>query len=279
MEGRFGNIHNRIMKKNYEEVPQWWLYVVLVVMICLAMFACEGFDQQLQLTYWGIFLAAGLAFLFTLPNSIITATTNQTPGLNVITKLIIGYLYPGKPLANAIAFLSHFKLGHYMKIPPKSMFLVQLVGSVVASSAYFGTGWWLLEFVENICDCQWNLLDGHPWTCPNDEVFYNASIIWGMVGSFRMFGPLNLYMKTNWFFLLGLLAPVPVWVLVRAFPNVKWLRLINNNNIDGIAWWGKELDDHCPLAICPTAPGIRGIIARFICKFYYCRNYWKQVGV
>ncbi|KAK1291812.1 Oligopeptide transporter 2 [Acorus calamus] len=31
----------------------------------------------------------------------------------------------------------------------------------------------------------------------------------------------------NWFFLLGLLAPIPVWVLTRTFPNVKWLRLIN----------------------------------------------------
>ena len=63
----------------------------------------------------------------------------QQPGINVITEPIIGYMYPGKPLANvafktygfisvsqAIMFLSDFKLGHYMKIPPKSMFIVQV---------------------------------------------------------------------------------------------------------------------------------------------------------
>lgn len=63
----------------------------------------------------------------------------QQVGLNVITELIIGYLYPGKPLANvsfktygyismsqALMFLQDFKLGTYMKIPPKSMFLVQV---------------------------------------------------------------------------------------------------------------------------------------------------------
>lgn len=57
----------------------------------------------------------------------------------MITELVIGYMYPGRPLANvafktygyismtqAIMFLSDFKLGHYMKIPPKSMFLVQV---------------------------------------------------------------------------------------------------------------------------------------------------------
>lgn len=63
----------------------------------------------------------------------------QQAGLNVITELIIGYMYPGRPFANitfktygtmslaqSIMFLSDFKLGHYMKIPPKSMFFVQV---------------------------------------------------------------------------------------------------------------------------------------------------------
>lgn len=63
----------------------------------------------------------------------------QTPGLNVITEYIIGYLYPGYPVANmcfkvygfismkqGLLFLQDFKLGHYMKIPPRSMFMAQV---------------------------------------------------------------------------------------------------------------------------------------------------------
>jgi len=64
----------------------------------------------------------------------------QSPGLNVITEYVMGLINkPGYPIANvcfktygymsmqqAVAFLSDFKLGHYMKIPPKSMFLVQV---------------------------------------------------------------------------------------------------------------------------------------------------------
>lgn len=63
---------------------------------------------------------------------------SQTPGLNIITEYFMGVIYPGRPIANvcfkvygymsmsqAVAFLSDFKLGHYMKIPPRSMFLVQ----------------------------------------------------------------------------------------------------------------------------------------------------------
>jgi hypothetical protein len=31
----------------------------------------------------------------------------------------------------------------------------------------------------------------------------------------------------NWFFFIGLLAPVPVWLLARKYPNHKWIELIN----------------------------------------------------
>lgn len=67
-------------------------------------------------------------------------TCLQTPGLNVITEYIFGLIMPGKPIANvcfkvygymsmnqSVSFLTDFKLGHYMKIPPRSMFLVQVL--------------------------------------------------------------------------------------------------------------------------------------------------------
>jgi len=75
----------------------------------------------------------------------------QTPGLNVITEYIMGYLYPGRPVANmcfkvygfismkqALKFLQDFKLGHYMKIPPRTMFMAQ-----VSSLPYF--------YVKTLC--------------------------------------------------------------------------------------------------------------------------------
>lgn len=73
----FGDIHTRLMKTNYKPVPEWWFQVMLVGVIGLAVLSCEGFGKQLQLPYWGVLLAAGLAFLFTLPVGIIAAQTNQ----------------------------------------------------------------------------------------------------------------------------------------------------------------------------------------------------------
>lgn len=285
----------------------------------------------------------------------------QQIGLNIITEMVIGYIYPGRPLANvafktygymsmvqALSFLSDFKLGHYMKIPPKSMFVVQvckaisthalnrsdrnltnvlvflqLVGTIVTSSVCFHTAWWLLTTVDHICDPA-NLPDGSPWTCPSDRVFYNASIIWGVIGPLRVFTDRGVYARINWWFLGGALAPIPAYLISRKYPEKKWIQLINmplilgatsdmpparsvnyitwgivgiffniylyrvhkkwwarhayivaaalnagiafmavllffalqSHDVSGPSWWGLEDDDHCPLATCPTAPGV-----------------------
>ncbi|XP_047965145.1 oligopeptide transporter 5-like [Salvia hispanica] len=329
------DVHTRLMKKNYESVPDWWFHSILALVFGLSLFACEGFGKQLQLPWWGLILACAMAFFFTLPVGIIQATTNMQIGLNVITEMLIGFIYPGKPLANvafktygyismaqALTFLADFKLGHYMKIPPKSMFVAQLVGTVVASSVYFATAWWLLSTIGHICDAA-ALPEGSPWTCPSDNVFYNSSIIWGVIGPLRMFTSKGVYGLLNWWFLVGAVAPLPAYFLSRRYPEKKWVRMVNVPLILGatasmpparsvnyvmwgavgvyfnvyvyrvnkrwwaryayvmsaainagiafmaivmyfalqsydvsINWWGLDIDDHCPLASCPTAPGV-----------------------
>ncbi|KAI5406778.1 variant 2, OPT super [Lathyrus oleraceus] len=160
---------------------------------------------------------------------------NHEPGLNIITEYIIGYIYPGYPVANmcfkvygyismtqAITFLQDFKLGHYMKIPPRTMFMAQVVGTLIAGLVYLSTAWWLMESIPDICKDTSSV-----WTCPSDTVFYDASVIWGLIGPRRIFGNLGTYENVNWFFLGGAIAPLLVWLAARAFPQQEWIKLIN----------------------------------------------------
>ncbi|KAK4746061.1 hypothetical protein SAY87_012373 [Trapa incisa] len=230
------DIHTRLMMK-YKQVPDWWFWLILIVNIAATMFACQYYNYQLQLPWWGVLLACSIAIFFTLPIGIITAITNQAPGLNIITEYIIGYLYPGYPVANmcfkvygyismsqAITFLQDFKLGHYMKIPPRTMFMAQVVGTLIAGFVYLGTAWWLMETIPDICE---TTSSSSQWTCPGDTVFYDASVIWGLIGPRRIFGNLGTYEAINWFFLWGAIAPVLVWLAHKAWPNQEWIGLIN----------------------------------------------------
>ncbi|KAK4371807.1 hypothetical protein RND71_007191 [Anisodus tanguticus] len=172
----------------------------------------QHYIETFQLPWWGVLGAFALALGFTLPIGIITATTNQQPGLNIITEYFLGLIYPGYPVANmlfkvygyismvqALSFVYDFKLGHYMKIPPRAMFMAQMLGTFIAIIVYTITAWWLMDTVPDLCDIS-VLPDDSPWQCPQDRVFYDASVIWGFIGPMRIFGSRGVYINVNWFF-------------------------------------------------------------------------------
>ncbi|RWR87641.1 oligopeptide transporter 7-like protein [Cinnamomum micranthum f. kanehirae] len=273
------DIHTRLMRK-YKQVPEWWFGCILIANIALTIFACEYYIDQLQLPWWGVLFACGLAVFFTLPIGIITATTNQTPGLNIITEYIMGYIMPGYPVANmcfkvygyismtqALTFLQDFKLGHYMKIPPRTMFMAQVVGTLIAGVVYLGTAWWLMESISDICETS---SSNSPWTCPSDRVFYDASVIWGLIGPRRIFGDLGQYWAINWFFLGGAVAPILVWMAHKAFPNQEWIRLINMPVLLGATGMMPPAT-----AVNFTSWIILGFLSGFV-MYRYRRDWWQR---
>ncbi|KAL7231299.1 hypothetical protein ACSBR2_009546 [Camellia fascicularis] len=275
------DVHTKLMRK-YKQVPEWWFSCILLMNIAATVFICEYYNDQLQLKWWGVLLACGLALFFTLPIGVITATTNQTPGLNVITEYIIGYIYPGYPVANmcfkvygyismkqGITFLQDFKLGHYMKIPPRTMFMAQVVGTLVSALVHLGTAWWLIDTIPDICD-RALLPPGSPWTCPGDHVFYDASVIWGLIGPRRIFGDLGYYSAINWFFLAGAIAPLLVWLAHKAFPNQQWIRLVTMPVL-----LGAVINMPPATAVNYTSWIIIGFFSGFVAYRYY-QSWWSR---
>lgn len=226
------DIHARLMSK-YKQVPEWYYGVIFIVMFVFAVISIEVLETGLPV--WAFILATAISFMYVIPIGMIQAITNQQVGLNVIAELIIGYMLPGRPIAmmlfktwgyitmaQALTFSSDFKLGHYMKIPPRTMFFAQVICAVIAGTAQLAVQAWMFTNISDMCDP----LQKSGFICPNTEVFGTASIIWGVIGPARQFSKGQIYYALVFFFPLGVLLPIIAWLLSRRFPN-SWVRYIN----------------------------------------------------
>ncbi|KAJ3388985.1 hypothetical protein HDU92_001224 [Lobulomyces angularis] len=175
------DIHCRLMKK-YDKVPKWWYLSLFFFMLFLSIFNVEILAPELQIRWWGICLGVLISSFFALPVGIIKAITGTGIGLNVLTEMIMGYIKPGEPISNicfktygymtmsqGLSLVEDGKLGHYMKIPPKKLFLAQLFGTIIGSI----TNLLVMELILKEVD--FKNPNGDPqWSARKTATFYQA---------------------------------------------------------------------------------------------------------
>ncbi|KIO27853.1 hypothetical protein M407DRAFT_22904 [Tulasnella calospora MUT 4182] len=226
------DIHARLMLA-YPEVPQWWYATIGIAAFLLGCITIQVWDTKLP--FWAYVLSIAIAVVYLVPIGMIQAITNMQVGLNVITELIVGYALPGRPvammifktfgyitMAQALSFVSDLKLGHYMKIPPRMMFLSQTVAALIASFVVVGVQGWMFENIPDLCTSD----QKDKFTCPGVRVFSTASLIWGGIGPARAFNQGSLYYPTLFFFIIGAVLPIPFYYLAKRFPR-GWYKYIN----------------------------------------------------
>jgi OPT family small oligopeptide transporter len=236
------DVHCRLMRR-YEDVPMLWYLSTFVAMLAIGIFVVEYYPVHLP--WYGLLLALGITTVLFIPVGIVMAVTNQHSSLYLICQLICGVVFPGRPVANmvfvtycyissaqGIKFSSDLKLGHYMKIPPKLLFAVQMVATLVSSFTQIGVLNWMFVRIPGICTPE--AING--FNCPIARVHFNGSILWGVVGPERFFGPGALYRPLVWAFLIGFVTPIIVWLLGRKHRRSVW-RKVNLPVLFGSLSW------------------------------------------
>ena len=189
------DVHSHLMQ-HYPEVPMWWYVITGIIPFAFVCTAIKIVPTQLPL--WAAIIAILLSFSSAIPLSIFTAISRQEIPMNVIYELIAGYMLPGRPLANmifktiayktsnqTISFTGDLKLGHYMKIPPRIMFTIQILSTGITSVWVIFIQDWMLHNIEDICTPH----QKQGFTCPASTTFGTASIIFGAIGPQRLFSP------------------------------------------------------------------------------------------
>ncbi|KAK6456529.1 OPT oligopeptide transporter protein-domain-containing protein [Scheffersomyces xylosifermentans] len=219
----FQDPHTTMMKA-YKEVPDWIFLSVLVISLVLAIVCVKIYPAETPV--WGIFFAIGINFIFLIPMVAVYSRTGFSFGLNVLVELIVGYAIPGNGLAlnfikalgynidgQAETYITDQKMAHYVKLPPRSMFRVQILSVFIASFIQLGIMNFTIDNIKDYCEPY----NKEKFTCADAKTFYNASIQWGVIGPKKVFG--GIYPILQWCFLIGFLLIFPCLCFKKYAPK------------------------------------------------------------
>ncbi|KAK2036441.1 OPT family small oligopeptide transporter [Colletotrichum somersetense] len=227
------DIHARLMR-SYKTVKWWWWAAILLVVFGMSVGTAVGYDTGLP--WWGVLLAFIIPAVYMVPCGMVQAVSNVDANqLNVLSEFIGGYMFQGKPLCNilfkilstdvvgqGLYFAADMKLGHYLKIPPTTLFFAQGLATILGALTQTGVTLWMLGNVDGICTED----QANGFSCPNGRTVFSSSVIWGLVGPARLYSVGAIYSGLLHFFWIGLLLP-PITYFIYKRTGSELIRKIN----------------------------------------------------
>ncbi|KAK9895732.1 putative oligopeptide transporter [Cystobasidium minutum MCA 4210] len=226
------DIHAKLMSA-YPDVPTWWYAITFVACAAFSIGFVEGYSTGLPV--WGLVLAALVVAVYIIPGGYIYALSSQALTVNIIAEIIPSYLFRGQPIVNmlfkaftvntlqlGLYYIQDLKLGHYMKVPPRVTFSIQITATVLAAFIQAGMKEGLLKGVPDLCAAD----QAAGLSCPTTRAIFNSSIVWGLIGAKRIFGDGSPYSALLWALLVGAALPCLFWVTSRYY-KARWIRLVN----------------------------------------------------
>ena len=213
------DIHAKLMRR-YQSVPSWWFFATFFIPFLLILVSADYFHFTVKDVY--LIIAILLSVLYALPSGYVFAMTGQMIGTNILADVVGGYILPGLPqgfllfkslavqtLVSCLEFTGNLKLGHYMKIPPKTMFLLQIVCTIITGCAELALKEVLITNVPDACHDH----SSSGLTCWSPKVYFLTSLLWSAIGPDHLFA-FKPFRFILWGLLAGALCPL-LTLLIR----------------------------------------------------------------
>ncbi|RAL13267.1 small oligopeptide transporter, OPT family [Aspergillus homomorphus CBS 101889] len=235
------DVHARLLSR-YPDVPWWW-YAVLTVRCHRGLAIMTQYVWHTGLPFWGLFITLALAIIYvTLVGTVYAVANLNSNCLTVLGEIVSEYLLKGKPLvllvfkfhaytglSQAMYYAADMKLGLYMNIPGRTLFVVQLVACILGTLTQHGVLLWMLGHVKDVCS------EDQPdnFTCPQGRVNYNSAVFWGAIGPARLYNLGQMYSGLLHFFWLGRPPPDPHLPRPQTLPQFQLIKTRRPH------WWAK----------------------------------------
>ncbi|KAE8155974.1 OPT oligopeptide transporter protein-domain-containing protein [Aspergillus tamarii] len=228
------DIHARLLSR-YPDVAWWWYAILTVIVVAVAIMV--QYVWSTGLPFWGLFITLALATLYVIPVGTVYAVANLNANvLTVLGEIVSGYLLKGKPLvllifkfyaytglSQAMYYGADMKLGLYMKIPRRTLFVAQLIACILGTLTQNGVLLWMLGHVTDVCASD----QPNNFTCPQGRVNYNSAVFWGAIGPARLYNIGQRYSGLLHMFWIGALLPIITFFLRKKYPNIRILNAIH----------------------------------------------------
>lgn len=138
-------------------------------------------------------------------------------------------LYGSNSMVQGLFMLGDLKLAQYSKLPPRATFTAQMIGTAVGAIL----NWVMMNsIVKNQRDVLLSVEGTNIWSGQNVQTYNAQAVAWGGVGD-KIFAAGGTYVMVPIGLAIGIVAPVPFWLLHKKFPQWR----LNTLNTSIIATW------------------------------------------
>ena len=217
--------HWKAMQK-YKEAPHWWYMVLLAISFIFGLVVV--LTQETTLPWYSYIVSLVLGAIIAPFSGVLYALLGNGISTNNLTKMIGGIVSPGRPLANlyfyawshstiaqVINLCNDLKMGQYLKIPPRAMFISQIVGTVFGAFLNYA-------IASTIISSKFELLHtntgSYVWSGAYYQSLNISAVTWSMAK--YMYGPGTPYFIIPMAVLLGIAAVVAHYVFTLFIPKI-----------------------------------------------------------
>ncbi|QDS75836.1 hypothetical protein FKW77_001200 [Venturia effusa] len=220
--------HYALVAKNYKTLPTWWFGVVWIVSVVVGLIAIHV--GKTGLPWWAFALAILIGNVLVVFFAAMKAIFGFELPVVVFIQMVGAYLVPRRPIANmyfaaygfnslqqAKHMLESFKVAQYAHLAPRCAFTVQIVGTAVGCLMSY-------LMMEKITTEKMGILKAvegsNVWSGQALQDHSALAIAWGGLAT-ELFSFGKRYQMVPLGFLIGVLAPLPFYLLHRLFPKSK----------------------------------------------------------
>ncbi|KAK0610102.1 OPT oligopeptide transporter protein-domain-containing protein [Bombardia bombarda] len=275
--GKFDDRHHAHMAKHYKEVPWWWYITVLVLSFVLGLVVV--LKENVTLPAWAYVVALLLGMFIAPLSTLLYSRYGNGIATNNLSKLLAGLLVPERPIgnmyfaawshnviSNCVNLCNDLKLGEYLKIPPRVMFLTQIYGTILGGFINYAI---MITIVGSNRDLLVNSDGNSSWSGATVQAYNTNATTWALAK--YLYGGGGKYEIVPIGLGIGAAIVAIHRIIYHFVPKIKGFALNDINMPQFIQYAG-----YIPYNASQTCVLFSQLIAGFFTQFYL-RNYRPRI--